>query len=187
VTSDSPSDAELIAAAVAGDAEQFCRLYDRYAELLAHRFARAAGDGIAADLAAETIAAAWRARRQFRGDPGGSAAPWLFAIARNVLRDSLRKGRREDGARVRLGLPTDLAEERGFADVDARLSPSPALSAALAALGAGERAALELRVVDELGYDEIARRLDIRPAAARLRVSRALRRLRTVLAGGGHS
>jgi DNA-directed RNA polymerase specialized sigma24 family protein len=34
-----------------------------------------------------------------------------------------------------------------------------------------------LRVVDELSYGEVARRLSIRPAAARLRVSRALRRL----------
>ena len=32
-------------------------------------------------------------------------------------------------------------------------------------------------VVDELSYDEVADRLSIRPAAARLRVSRALRRL----------
>lgn len=187
MTSDSPTDAELIAAAVAGDAEQFCRLYDRYVEVLAGWFARAVGDAAAADLAAETIAAAWRARRQFRGEGTHSAAPWLFAIGRNVLRDSLRKGRREDSARSRLGLPTDLGEESGFADVDARLSPSPELSAALATLGAGEREAVELRVVDELGYEEIARRLDIQPAAARLRVSRALRRLRTALAGGGHS
>lgn len=66
---------------------------------------------------------------------------------------------------------------------DARLSPSPELRAALAALGAGEREAVELRVVDELAYEEIARRLDIQPAAARLRVSRALRRLRIALAG----
>lgn len=117
MTSDSPTDAELIAAAAAGDAEQFCRLYDRYVEVLAAWFARAVGDAAAADLAAETITAAWRARRQFRADAGGSAAPWLFAIGRNVLRDSLRKGKREDRARLRLGLPTDLGEESGFADV----------------------------------------------------------------------
>ena len=41
----------------------------------------------------------------------------------------------------------------------------------------GEREALELRVIDELPYPELAARLDIAPAAARLRVSRALRRL----------
>lgn len=40
--------------------------------------------------------------------------------------------------------------------------------------------ALELRVVDELSYPEVAERLAIRPAAARLRVSRALRRLAAV-------
>jgi RNA polymerase sigma factor (sigma-70 family) len=181
---DRTTDAALIAAAIAGDAEPFCRLYDRYAGVLVRWFARTAGEAAAADLAAETIAAVWRARRQFRDDGSGSAAPWLFAIARNVLRDSLRKGRREDRARVRLGLPTDLGEESGFADVDDRLSPSPELRAALEVLGAGEWAAVELRVIDELGYDEIARRLDIQPAAARLRVSRALRRLRTVLTGG---
>jgi RNA polymerase sigma factor (sigma-70 family) len=184
MTGETTSDAELIAAATEGDAESFCRLYDRYAGPLAGWFGRAVGDAAAADLAAETVAAAWRGRRQFRDDGSGSAAPWLFAIGRNVLRDSLRKGRREDAARNRLGLPTDLGEESGFAAVDARLSPSAELTAALAALGEGERAAIELRVVDELGYDEIARRLSIRPAAARLRVSRALRRLRTALAGG---
>ena len=100
-----------------------------------------------------------------------------------MSRDSLRKGRREDRARLRLGLPTDLGEERGFDDIDARLSPSAALSAALAALG-GVSATRSSRVIDELSYDEIARRLEIQPAAARLRVSRALRRLRTALAGG---
>jgi RNA polymerase sigma factor (sigma-70 family) len=186
MAADQPTDAALFAAAVAGDAEAFCRIYDRYAAPLARSFARSVGEVAAADLAAETIASAWRARRRFHDDGSGSAGPWLFAIGRNVLRDSLRKGKREDRARLRLGLPTDLGEERGFDDVDARLSPSPALSAALAALGAGERDAVELRVIDELGYDEIARRLEIQPAAARLRVSRALRRLRTALAGGEH-
>jgi DNA-directed RNA polymerase specialized sigma24 family protein len=32
-------------------------------------------------------------------------------------------------------------------------------------------------VIDELTYDQVAEKLDIRPTAARLRVSRALRRL----------
>jgi DNA-directed RNA polymerase specialized sigma24 family protein len=36
---------------------------------------------------------------------------------------------------------------------------------------------VELRVLDDLSYGEVAERLSIRPEAARLRVSRALRRL----------
>jgi RNA polymerase sigma factor (sigma-70 family) len=52
-----------------------------------------------------------------------------------------------------------------------------ALADALEMLPEHEREALELRVVDELPYTAVAARLGVRPAAARLRVSRALRRL----------
>lgn len=65
----------------------------------------------------------------------------------------------------------------GFTEVEDRLSPRLALQRQLDALPAGERAAVQLRVSDELAYDQVAAQLDIQPAAARLRVSRALRRL----------
>jgi RNA polymerase sigma factor (sigma-70 family) len=94
-----------------------------------------------------------------------------------VLRDSLRRDRIETRARAKLGLPLDLASEDGYGAVDERLSLRPRLSALLGELPEHERATLELRVVNELSYEEIADQLAIRPAAARLRVSRALRRL----------
>jgi len=72
-------------------------------------------------------------------------------------------------------------DDAGFAGVVARLSPNPHLKAALADLPDHEREALLLRVVHELPYREVARTLAIRPAAARLRVSRALRRLSIAL------
>jgi RNA polymerase sigma factor (sigma-70 family) len=93
-----------------------------------------------------------------------------------VLRDSARRGRIATRARERLGLPLHLAGE-GYDEVEERLSPRRSLSRALAELPEHERDALELRIVDELPYEEVAERLEIRPAAARLRVSRALRRL----------
>jgi RNA polymerase sigma-70 factor (ECF subfamily) len=83
----------------------------------------------------------------------------------------------ETRARRRLGLPTELASEDGYAAVEGRLSPRAALAEALATLPEHEREAIELRVVDELPYPDVAARLGVRPAAARLRVSRALRRL----------
>ena len=79
--------------------------------------------------------------------------------------------------RRRLGLPLDLAAEDGYTEVEQRLSPRAALSRHLERLAPHERDALELRIVEELSYEEVAERLEIRPAAARLRVSRALRRL----------
>ena len=136
-------------------------------------------DWAASDLTAETFAQAWLSRRRFRDQRDGSALPWLLGIARNVLRDSVEQDRIETRARAKLGLPIDLATEDGYTRVDERLSPRQALGEALDRLPAHEREALELCVVDELPYPEVAVRLDIRPAAARLRVSRALRRLAT--------
>ena len=76
-----------------------------------------------------------------------------------------------------LGCRSILAHEDGYTEVERRLSPRAALAKHLESLTPGERDALELRIVKELSYEEVAERLEIRPAAARLRVSRALRRL----------
>ncbi|HEX3721202.1 MAG TPA: RNA polymerase sigma factor [Nitrolancea sp.] len=131
----------------------------------------------ASDLTAETFARAWLNRAKFR-DPGdGSALPWLLGIARNVLADSIRRDAIETRSRERLGLPLDLATDDGFEEVDRRLSPYVALGEQLDELAPHERTALQLRVIDEMPYEEVAERLSIAPAAARLRVSRALRRL----------
>jgi RNA polymerase sigma factor (sigma-70 family) len=171
----SASDAELVRSA---DARAFGDLYARHAGPV-HGWFAARVAWAAADLTAETFARAWLARRSFRDERAGSALPWLLGIGRNVLRESARQDRVETTARARLGLPVELADDE-FAAVDDRLSPRPSLRAALAELPPHERRALELRVVDELSYDDVARSLRIRPAAARLRVSRALRRLASV-------
>ena len=172
--SDDLTDAELMSAAEAG------RLGLRRALPPAHRDgARVVpppprlGGG---DLTAETFAQAWLSRRSFRDEANGSALPWLFGIARNVARESARKDAVEMRARRRLGLPTDLASEDGYAAVEERLDPRGSCPRARD-LPEHEREALELRVVDELPYEQVADRLGVRPAAARLRVSRAPGRL----------
>jgi RNA polymerase sigma-70 factor (ECF subfamily) len=171
-------DAELIRAA-GSDPSAFGELYGRHA-FSVHAWFQRRLKWAASDLTAETFAQAWLSRGRFHDDHGGSALPWLLGIARNVLRETIRTDRVESRARERLGLPVDLASEDGYEAVEARLSPRIALAAALEGLPEHEREALELRVVDELPYDEVAEQLSIRPAAARLRVSRALRRLALV-------
>jgi RNA polymerase sigma-70 factor (ECF subfamily) len=156
--------------------DAFAELYRRHAPAV-YDWCRRHIDWAAADLTAETFAQAWVGRRRFRDERDGSALPWLVGIARNLLRESARRDRIETRARAKLGLPLDLAAEDGYADVEDRLSPRNALARALEELPPHELRALELRVVDELPYSDVAERLAIRPAAARLRVSRALRRL----------
>jgi RNA polymerase sigma-70 factor (ECF subfamily) len=172
------SDADLIRAA-GSEAAAFAALYERHA-LRVYTWSRRRLEWAASDLTAETFAQAWLSREHFRDEHAGSALPWLLGIARNVLRETIRHDRVETRARERLGLPLDLAAEDEYAVVEQKLSPRTTLAAALDQLPQHERDALELRVVDELSYDQVAERLEIRPAAARLRVSRALRRLALV-------
>jgi DNA-directed RNA polymerase specialized sigma24 family protein len=83
----------------------------------------------------------------------------------------------------RLGLPVELAPDPAYEAVERRLSLPEAALRAIAGLPESERELLDLRVVQERTYWDIAERLRCTPQAARLRVSRTLRRLN--LASGG--
>jgi RNA polymerase sigma-70 factor (ECF subfamily) len=172
------SDAELMRA---GTADAFEEVYDRHAaQVLA--WSRARVGEHAADLTAEVFARAWLGRSRFRRESDVSALPWLLGIARNVLRESLRKRRIEDAARRRLGMPTLLARD-AFDAIDDRRSLSESERQALASLPERDRQLLQLRVIEERPYRDIAIRLDSTPQAVRHRVSRLLRQLQCTLGG----
>jgi RNA polymerase sigma-70 factor, ECF subfamily len=169
-----PTDAELLAAACT-DASAFRAFYERYAErVYGYHLRRAREPHAAHDLTAETFAQAWFARRRFRDRAGGTAAPWLFAIARNVLVDSVRRRRLERSACERLGLAPQAAPEPDETWLEG-------LDEALDELPPSQAEAVRLRVVDELEYSDIARSLGTTPAAARVRVHRGLSSLRNRL------
>jgi RNA polymerase sigma factor (sigma-70 family) len=166
------TDAELLAAA-GKDASAFRELYDRYCERI-HRFqlGRTRNRDAALDLTAETFAQVWLSRDRFRDLADGSAAPWLYAIARHVLVASVRKGRLEEQARTQLGLLRS----------DAPAEPSSlwveGLDEAFADLPPELRQAIELRIVEDLPYAEVAAAIGTTSGAARVRVHRGLNALR---------
>ncbi len=176
------NDAELLKAAWQ-DPEAFREFYDRYAVWIRSWFLRHTGSEPGAlDLTAETFAQAWHASRRFRDEADGSGAPWLFGIARNLLRQYHKHNRIESAARERMGLQATSAECEGYERVDELSEVSsltPLLRNALRALPAEQRRALELRIVHQLPYEAVAGRLGCSQNAARLRVSRALRELTT--------
>ncbi len=180
------TDAELLKAA-REDPTAFREFYDRYAVWIRSWFLRHTGSEPASlDLTAETFAQAWHASKRFKDLAGGSGAPWLFGIARNLVRQYHKHNRIETAARERLGLPLAFAECEDYERVDERISAhalGPALRLAMRALPLEQRRALELRVVEQLDYDEVAGRLGCSQNAARLRVSRALRALTVQLRG----
>jgi RNA polymerase sigma factor (sigma-70 family) len=176
------TDAELLKAA-SEDPQAYREFYDRYAVWIRSWFVRHTGSESASlDLTAETFAQAWHASRRFRDEADGSGAPWLFGIARNLLRQYHKHNRIESAARERMGLPVVSAECEDYERVDERSEVgalTPLLRHAVRALPAEQRRALELRVVHGLPYEAVAGRLGCSTNAARLRVSRALRALTT--------
>ena len=176
------TDAELLLAA-RQDPTAFREFYDRYAVWMRTWLLRQTGSESAAlDLTAETFAQAWHASRRFKDMADGSGAPWLFGIARNLVRQYHKHNRIETAARERLGIPLAFAECEDYERVDERdeaVALGPRLRGALRSLPSEQRRALQLRVIHGLPYEEVAGRLGCSQNAARLRVSRALRALTT--------
>ena len=159
----------------------FGEFYAAEAEALLVFFTRRTLDAHAAvDLCAETFAQAFAGRRRFRGTTEAEARGWLYAIASRQLARYLRAGAVERRGVQRLGIVTPVVSEDDVAAIEERAGVEAlrsTLAAELARLSAEQRAALQLRVVEQLPYDEVARRLSLSEPAARARVSRALRTL----------
>lgn len=178
------TDAELIRAARA-DAGALGEIYGRHARAIARWFAARVPERFVGELTAETFAQAALSLNRFRDEADGSAAPWLYGIARNVLRRTLEHERIETAARRRLGMPIESYEVDHDAVTD-RLDAQtmrPALDDALSRLPSGQRDAVELRVVRALSYDEVASTLGCSQVAARIRVTRGLGALSRLLKG----
>lgn len=174
-----PTDAELLARA---DADAFAEFYRRHARRIAAYLVRATGSPeAAADLTAETFAAALVARRRYRQDAAAPLA-WLFGIAAHKLNDWRRRGYAEDRVRRRLRMePLELSADDAH-ELE-HLGAEVAVVELLEELPSEQRAALRARLVDEREYGEIAGDEGVSEAAIRQRVSRGLAGLRQRIGG----
>lgn len=178
-------DEELLLAS-AEDADAFAAFYRRHVDgVLAYFAVRTRRPEVAADLTAETFAAALRGVARYRRQREPAAA-WLYAIARNKLADAARRGAVADRARRRLGMEpvplsdADLERVEALADL-AAAGGAGALTALLDGLPPAQREAIVAHVLDERDYPEIARELRCSEAVVRKRVSRGLATLRAQL------
>jgi RNA polymerase sigma factor (sigma-70 family) len=174
------TDAELLAD---DGADSFAEFYRRHARRVAGYLVRATGDAeAAADLTAETFAAALIARRRYRPERAAPAT-WLLGIASHKLGDWRRRGYAEDRARRRLGMER-IELSADDADELARLGDEVGVIELIDELPADQRGAVRARLLEEHSYREIAAVAHISEAAARQRVSRGLAALRRRLEGG---
>lgn len=170
------SDDELLVAGVT-DVEAFAAFYRRHAAPLAGFFLSRTGNReLAADLTAETFAAALAARRKF--DPAkGPAVGWLYGIARNKLLKAFERGAVEDRARRRLRMNRLVLDDEALEQVEAAAGGTRAVEL-LASLPDEQRSAIAARVIEERDYADIAASTRTSESVIRKRVSRGLAGLR---------
>lgn len=140
----------------------------------------------AEDLTAEVFSRAWKGWGRF--DPErGNAAAWLFGIAHNVVADwwrqrpaevAMEDGHEPDPSRVHAGVgaPADPADQ------PLRREATERVAAAVAGLSQRDRDVLALRYGGGLPVVDVAAVMEVSLSAAKMTISRALERLRAVVA-----
>ena len=176
----SRTDAELLAATAAGEADAFGSFYRRHEALvLAYAVHRCMNASDVADLVGDTFMGALRSAPRF-AERDGDAVAWLLTIARRALAHQRRSFLRRQRLSHRLAsLPAFSADEADAVEAAldaARLAPG--LSAALRTLSPKDHELLLLVHRDGLTPTQAGRVVGINANTARLRLSRARSRLR---------
>lgn len=143
---------------------------------------------VAADLFSEMTLEVLENAERFR--PEGQPMTWMLGIAANLIRrrqvDRAKRNRREPLVRDLYLEEGQLSEEEAFDRLDGFIQGDPThsieteqqLSAWLGILSPEDQHIVRLAVVHELNGEGMAQALHITPGAARVRLHRALNRLR---------
>jgi RNA polymerase sigma-70 factor (ECF subfamily) len=144
----------------------FSTLYQKYAPSVFRFALYLSGDRVEAeDITAETFARVWASAEPIRTE---TVKAYLFAIARNLFLQGLRRSTRRADLSGELADPKPDAQEQSEGRDELR-----AVLARLRLLPEIDRAAFIMRVFDETPYDEIARALGISVSSAKVKVHRA--------------
>ena len=183
----------LIRRAQRGDADAFEQLLLEHQKNVYNLCYRMAGNpDDAMDLSQETFLRAWRCLDQYQF--ASAFSTWLYRLCSNICIDFLRRRRRQQT--VPLTFEDADGEEQTYAVPDAQPLPEEqmelkltreTLAAAMAQLLPEHRAVLQLRVVNEMSYEQIADVLDIQIGTVKSRLSRARNQLKKILERGNLS
>lgn len=162
--------------------ELFAVVFDRH-QVSVHAYAaRRGGREAADDVLGDVFLAAFASRKRF--DPSvGSALPWLYGIAGNVLKRRWRGLAAADRLHqaAALHVEVDASHEDGVADRLDSAADWAVVRYVLDDLAEGDREALLLFAWEELSYPEIAVAMGIPVGTVRSRIHRARARLRDAL------
>ncbi len=151
------SSADLVTRVCQGDSEAFRLIFERYSRpVISFIYDMVNDRDLAEELTQETFVRAFRSLRSMREET--KLSTWLFGIARNVARESLR-------ARARASSQVDLADKTVMELSDKKPVPVEGLLSkelndlirqSLAALDEDKRVVFTLKVLHQCSYEEIA-------------------------------
>ncbi|MFK7930663.1 MAG: RNA polymerase sigma factor [Myxococcota bacterium] len=181
------SDEELMVLVQAGNRDAFGTLFARYQRSVWSWLARRTGDReLSSELYQATSMRVWRPANTYT--PGQPVKPWVFRIASNLARDRFRRDRRQVDT---IELEEELGADTFWRPEGHGQSIHPMsghdLERLILKLPDALREAFLLGAVEGLDHNELAEALDITPANARRRVSRARARLRELMSEAGIS
>jgi RNA polymerase sigma-70 factor (ECF subfamily) len=138
-----------------GDDSAFAILYERHStKVFGFLRAKTSSDVLARDIFQTTFLKLHSTRGRYQ--PGLPFLPWIFAICRNELIDTMRK------------------KSRNLEDA------TESQTVSLAELPEAQRKAVELRYQDDLAFEAIATKLNTSSENARQLVSRGVKALRRI-------
>ncbi len=161
------------------DPAAFRELYEAYGpRVKAYMMRKGADAGTAEDLAQETLLTVWRKAGLYAGDRG-SMTTWVFAIARNLRIDRLRRE-----------VPWQELPEGRLAEASSEPLPDEAMAekerqlrvqGALAELPPEQREVVSLAYLEGLSHSEIAARLALPLGTVKSRMRIAYQKIRQTL------
>ncbi len=176
------SDSTLWLDAISGTERAFVAIFDRYrARIFRAAFRKTNSVADAEEVVAIVFFEAWRLRKRVR-IVDGSLLPWLLTVASNVTSNLGRSHRRY--ARMLARLPPPEQHDDHSTWVEQRIehrAKTRALSAALATLSPGDRAVVDLCLIEELTMSDAATALNVPVGTVKSRLNRARRQLRSKL------
>ncbi|MCA9833318.1 MAG: sigma-70 family RNA polymerase sigma factor [Thermomicrobiales bacterium] len=169
---------DAIVAAACVHPEAFAPLYEKYSVPVYRWFYRETGHAdVAADLTAQVFVQALQHLHRYQPQRQASFRSWLYAIARNLLRDQWRR------YRPFVSPPEMIDSSPGPEEIAVHRSEMDALRAALDLLPERQREIVELRL-SGLSMREIAEIQGTSEDAVKTAQSRAFKTLRTHLREG---
>lgn len=167
-------------ACLAGNAQAYATLVERYGGRVFNIALRITGDTDAAnDCAQEAFIRAYRALHQY--DPALPFGPWLFRITTNASLNHVQRWRAHETPVEEL--PETVEEDDEGPEATAlRREELAEVVAAMAELPAAYRAALTLRHMQQLSYQEVADALGIPLGTVKTHLHRARAALKARLA-----